>query len=140
MSVAMIPSQAPQARRAGSRGEFKYACTIAMPKGEGERASGEILVNAHYDFVIRRIAWHFYQRDNIAPRVRVTWRDTRRNYVDRPALIEALFGRAGEDYPMVAPITIERGSTLTFEAIALQDNAVDIDIVLHGLELEPVSP
>jgi hypothetical protein len=39
---------------------------------------------------------------------------------------------------MVAPITIARGSTVSFEAVALQDNTpLEIDLVLHGLELLP---
>lgn len=115
--------------------EFKYACTLNVGAGAGNRTNGEILVNSHYDFVIRRITWEYHSASGSIPKVRVTWKDNRRSYVDRPAFISACFGMPGEDFELVAQIRITRGTTLTFEATNAQDEASEIDIVVHGLEL-----
>lgn len=130
--AATKPAPVPVARAGGV--DFKYACTLAVPAGAGQRTSGEILVNSQYDFLIRRISWEFGHSPAI-PKVRITWRDNRRSYMDRPAYITAAFGMPGEDFPMVGQIRIERGTTLTFEATNAQDEACEIDIVVHGLEL-----
>ncbi len=115
--------------------EFKYACTLVVGEHPGTRATGEILVNPHYDFVIRRISWDYATRSGIMPKVRVTWKDARRSYMDRPALLAAAFGHPGEEYPLVGPVRIDRGTTLSFDAVNAQDEASEIDLVIHGVEL-----
>ncbi len=115
--------------------EFKYACTLALAQGTGARANGEILVNSHHDFLVRRITWEYSTASQGIPKVRITWRDNRRSYMDRPAFITAAFGMPGEEFPLVGQIRIGRGTTLTFEAVSAQDEASEIDLVVHGLEL-----
>lgn len=120
--------------------EFKYACTLVLGERPGARATGELLVSPHYDFVIRRISWDFVTRSGILPKVRITWKDARRSYMDRPALLTAAFGMPGEEYPLVGPVRIDRGSTLTFEAVNAQDEASEVDLVVHGVELRRDGP
>ncbi len=117
--------------------EFKYACTLSLAAGAGARANGEILVNSTYDFIIRRITWEYSTASAAIPKVRITWRDNRRSYMDRPAFITAAFGMPGEDFTLVGQIRIGRGTTLSFEAVSAQDEASEIDLVVHGLELRP---
>ena len=115
--------------------EFKYACTLTLADRPGSRASGEILVSSQYDFVIRRISWEYATRSGIPPKVRITWKDARRSYMDRPALITAAFGNPGEEFPLVGAVRIDRGTTLSFDAVSAQDEGSEIDIVIHGVEL-----
>lgn len=115
--------------------EFKYVCTLRFASRTGDRASGEILVNAHYPFIVRRISWEYVTQTERPPKVRVTWKDARRSYMDRPALITAAFGRPGEEFALVAPIRIDAGTTLTFEGVSAQDEGSEVDIVIHGIEL-----
>jgi len=115
--------------------EFKYACTLVLAEKVGSRATGEILVNPHYDFIIRRISWEFAAKSQMLPKVRIAWKDARRSYMDRAAFITAAFGMPGEEFNLVGAVRIDRGTTMTFEAISAQDEACEIDIVVHGIEL-----
>lgn len=119
--------------------DFKYACSLSLPGKAGERVNSEVLINPHFDFIVRRITWDFATQNNTVPKVRVTWRDTRRGYLDRKALITAVFGLPGEDFPFTAGLRLARGETISFEADTLDDSTGAIDIVLHGVELRPQS-
>ncbi len=122
----------------GGGADFKYACSIALPAQAGQRVNGEILINAHFDFIVRRVTWDYFTRTGIPPKVRLAWRDNRRSYLDRKALIGAVFGNPGDDYPFTTGLLLRRGNTISFELDTLEDNNEgSIDIVLHGVELRP---
>lgn len=115
--------------------DFKYACTIALSGRQGERTEAQVLVNAHADFIVQRVTWGYTTL--ALPRLRIAWRDDRRTYLDRPALLTAVFGMPGEDFPFAAGVRIARGSTLRFEVLPLDDQEGEVDLVLHGIELRP---
>lgn len=137
MSAAPAALPAKGTAPLSSGADFKYGCSIALPGRAGDRVNGEITINAHYDFLLRRVTWDYFTPSGVAPKVRVTWRDNRRSYLDRKVLIVAAFGNPGEDFPFTSGLLIRRGDTLSFELDTLDEQKGSIDIVLHGVELRP---
>ena len=117
--------------------DFLYACTLKLAGEVGARVTGEILVNSAYDFVATRISWDFVSETGALPKVRISWRDNRRSYIDRPALVVAAFGMPGEDFPLSHPVRVGRGTTLSFDAINAEAQECELDVVIHGVELRP---
>lgn len=113
--------------------DYMYTATLKLEPEMGARATGEILINRHSGFQIRRVTWD--HTGTKAPRVRIGWRDSRRNYMDRPALISAAFGKPGEDFDLAHPVLITGGETITIEATNAQSEGSEIDVVFHGIEL-----
>ncbi len=83
------------------------------------------------------MTWDYFTKTGVPPKVRLTWRDTRRSYLDPKAPIVAVFGNPGDDFPFTAGLRIQRGDTISFELDTLDDNEGSIDLVLHGVELRP---